>query len=1023
MLQWATVLVSWIGEAAAETLPKLGEWLGEIIAWIPTGLVLLAAEMLKFATALVTWIGTDGADAIPALGEWMGKILAWIPLGVAALVGGVVKLAGALISWISGSGEGVSVPDSATGQLDAEFGKFLDALRAAIVNITGGFVEGVKAFVDSWKETMSEHVDWNQLGVDIMTFIQRGVESMVSTLVNFFATTAQSAFDAFLNIDWQGLGSDIIDGIMRGLRENGSAIVDYIVGLGSQALDKVKSFFGISSPSRVMAEVGKDIIEGWLIGMQSREHELLRAMQSIADGLAKIAGRAGANAIDIYASALGGFASLGGGLAERLNDSLPHTGIKALITAEQGRLDFLKQQADLVNLIRESGADPEEILAGIPLGFDADPFRMAELVARTMAALNRSLQQSLRNTTSGLDREINEARERRESIADVEERMTTRELTAKERYAEELKNIDRVIANVEENALKNGNRSALLQIQQLDNQRRAILAQVEKFVFERQTLDRLLTRMPTTGNQRAQTAIDEWRKLFIDPMLETFDTQTGDVRQRFIAQVQQHMTTLQNFAQNIGRIAAAETNANRSLQGFGEGARARVDSLLNLLYSPSQVGNLQANLNALQEFSTTLNNIRNTIEQAQGRRLSTDTMIERLMGGFDQLQQFKNAIAAIDRQISISQELAMERGDFSQLAIIRSLDNTRLERQAELEQFVYQSEQLAGIMKRVKNLAGPGQAAAERFLQESIQPIVDAFNMPMRAVDRQAWLNTATERVTMLNRFVDQMRDVERLQARIAGNKAFDHLADEFAMLQDILIPAATRGSLINQLNSYITQMSRLHEIQQDITVGRGINPLVERFASQRLDAIARQLEDINMSEMQRAQLIEQYRVEQEKILALQQKQQQLQFLQEQLGLVQMLESLNDEFDDIVSLENIFQGITLGINASMDDMLLLTSRAMDALLATVMQQLGIASPSRVMAGFGRNLMQGLSMGIQAAADVPLRAIRSAAGNLIPYSLTHRSLAMNMGGVTINNMMDDVMFESRIRQIIRSEFGA
>lgn len=1359
MSEWITALWEWIAEAVPPALEELGKWLGDIIAWIPTGVVELAAEMLTFAATLVEWIGDNAADAIPELAKWMGRILAWIPQGIAMLAGGVVKLAGVLISWIGGASDGVSVDESATGKLSEAFGKFLDALLGAIEGITGAFVEGVKAFVDEWNNTISDYVDWNQVGQDVMTAIQAGIEavteavlgvfqamidgaaaiitetdwqqlgsdvvnfikdgvsSVAQTLINYFGEIAQNAFDAFLDIDWVQLGKDIIDGIMDGLRENGSAIIDYIVGLGQDALDSIKELFGIGSPSKIMMQIGRDIIEGWLIGMQSMSRQFYDATQDIAGGVVRIAERAGSDAISAFTRALQSFSSINildriGLKDEAGNFLLSGAGAATgAIQRQQEQLEFLKMQADLVEAIRESGANPGDVLAGITLGPNADPVKMAEVIARTMARLNQGLTQSLQAAMSNAQGVVDFLRDNREDITEIEERFTREHLSTLDRYKDRLAQLDDDLAEREERAIATGNPGALADVRKLDDMRQVLSGQIETLLAQRNQMARLMEQLPTSDNQRARGAIESFRERFIDPLAESFETANIEGRANILQAIEGYQNTIRLFAQSVPRIAAFERHALQVTEGFGEAVKTRIDTMLANLYNPANVGqqnvliedlraftrslidirneinrrsgaresgqsiiemltagpkdllgtfedtiasidarieraqedalatgnalilnnirlldserdlatqrlqdllNLRKNrrsiedieerftsnqlttmerfaqqlenidqriasaersalagntgamsqlaqldrersallarvesflaaqnqvdeiqnridsvlasqpvsdnqrgqaaierwretmidpliqgleslsiaarnsrlqeierrmrliqgfaaqlpsltgaeqrlmqalegfgtgarnqaekllaliydprmasvaagrAQAVHDFANSLINLRGELERMAGRRLSKEDMLERIFGSFDQLTAYQNALDAVDRQIAAAEAAVMETGSVKGLDRIQMLDERREQRQAELENFLRQTKMMEDIMRQVKNFSGPGQASAERFFQEHIQALADAFSFPMRSTERDAWIRAARDRVGMINRFVEQMRDLERVQNRVVGNQAFAHLADEFAQLQDILLPEEQRGSLIRQLDSYITQMMRLQQIQQDITAGRGINPIVERFASERLDSIARLLENINLTEAERNRLIEQYRIEQEKVLAIQQKQQQLDFINQQLALINQLRDLDEKENWAVDVEAILSGIGLGMNASIDDLMRLTARVLDELVRFANHELGIASPSKVFAKVGTNIMAGLESGILAGMRQPMNALRSAAGNLVPYSLTQRALNINMGGVTINDGMDAVMFEARIRQIVRSEFAA
>jgi phage-related protein len=75
--------------------------------------------------------------------------------------------------------------------------------------------------------------------------------------------------DWWNNIDWGGLGKSMLDGIAAGITGAIGIAVQAMQDAGRAILDSIKGFFGIRSPSQVMAdEVGKPLVEGLLGGFQ-----------------------------------------------------------------------------------------------------------------------------------------------------------------------------------------------------------------------------------------------------------------------------------------------------------------------------------------------------------------------------------------------------------------------------------------------------------------------------------------------------------------------------------------------------------------------------------------------------------------------------------------------------------------------------------------------------------------------------------------------------------------------------------
>ena len=82
--------------------------------------------------------------------------------------------------------------------------------------------------------------------------------------------------------DWLELGINLIKGIADGIVNGAINVLNAIKDVCGNALDAVKDFFGIHSPSKVMAdEVGKFIPAGIAVGIEDNMSPITEAMQDI----------------------------------------------------------------------------------------------------------------------------------------------------------------------------------------------------------------------------------------------------------------------------------------------------------------------------------------------------------------------------------------------------------------------------------------------------------------------------------------------------------------------------------------------------------------------------------------------------------------------------------------------------------------------------------------------------------------------------------------------------------------------
>lgn len=92
------------------------------------------------------------------------------------------------------------------------------------------------------------------------------------------------------NTDWKTLGLNILKGILNGMLNFGSIVKNTIKKVGSKITSEIKGFFGIKSPSRLMAkEVGQNLTAGIAMGFEKGIPETIRdvnnAMTNLNNGI------------------------------------------------------------------------------------------------------------------------------------------------------------------------------------------------------------------------------------------------------------------------------------------------------------------------------------------------------------------------------------------------------------------------------------------------------------------------------------------------------------------------------------------------------------------------------------------------------------------------------------------------------------------------------------------------------------------------------------------------------------------
>ena len=83
----------------------------------------------------------------------------------------------------------------------------------------------------------------------------------------------------------KGIGENIVKGLWNGIKDMSSWIVEKVKGFGETVLNGFKNFFGIHSPSTVMAEQGKYLAEGLGEGLENNTSKATQSAKVFSDAV------------------------------------------------------------------------------------------------------------------------------------------------------------------------------------------------------------------------------------------------------------------------------------------------------------------------------------------------------------------------------------------------------------------------------------------------------------------------------------------------------------------------------------------------------------------------------------------------------------------------------------------------------------------------------------------------------------------------------------------------------------------
>ena len=119
--------------------------------------------------------------------------------------------------------------------------------------------------------------------------IYNGAKAIIGDVIDFFTKLPGEILDGLGDLSNLLLqaGKDIMGGLVKGIKSLVTAPLDAVKSAATGVLDGIKGFFGIHSPSTVMADVGANLMQGLTNGIvdntDGTASAARRAMQTVAD--------------------------------------------------------------------------------------------------------------------------------------------------------------------------------------------------------------------------------------------------------------------------------------------------------------------------------------------------------------------------------------------------------------------------------------------------------------------------------------------------------------------------------------------------------------------------------------------------------------------------------------------------------------------------------------------------------------------------------------------------------------------
>lgn len=263
MLAGGQILASLVS-GVIQLLPSLGELALNIIWTLVSGLITNAPQLMSQANTMFTDFCAQIQSRLPELVQRGMEMIVSLLTGLLANAPQIISQAGSMLTeWV------LTILNMLPSILQSGVDMILSLLDGLISNAPQIISQAGTMLVDFIATIASHLPEILQKGIEIIGQLLAGIVREVPNLIASIPGIIADIGSAFLDKDWAGIGWDIISGIGSGIANAAGNLVDAAVSAAKDAVEAVKGWLGIASPSKLMRdEVGKYMALGMGVGFE-----------------------------------------------------------------------------------------------------------------------------------------------------------------------------------------------------------------------------------------------------------------------------------------------------------------------------------------------------------------------------------------------------------------------------------------------------------------------------------------------------------------------------------------------------------------------------------------------------------------------------------------------------------------------------------------------------------------------------------------------------------------------------------
>lgn len=273
-------LVNQLSAGITTYLPKIFEigtmLLQSILQGIQQNLPLLMQGAMSIINNLVTFL----LQNLPLILNIGIQILVQLIQGIAQMIPQLVpQMIDCLMTIIN------TLLDNIDLIIDAGI-QLIISLAEGLLNAIPQLIEKVPIIIQKLVQAIINNLPKIiEMGIRLIVEMAAGLVAAIPQLIAAIPQIIAAIINAFFETDWGEIGLQLLQGLLEGFSNAGNIIWNAIKKVGNSMIDGIKSFFGIHSPSKVFAALGKYLPQGFAVGINKESKSAIKSTRKLSDAI------------------------------------------------------------------------------------------------------------------------------------------------------------------------------------------------------------------------------------------------------------------------------------------------------------------------------------------------------------------------------------------------------------------------------------------------------------------------------------------------------------------------------------------------------------------------------------------------------------------------------------------------------------------------------------------------------------------------------------------------------------------